>query len=38
MSEYSIPTRPGLRGVITSKGNTKTDEMGTMINIKRTCW
>ena len=30
MSEHNITTRPGLKGVITSKGNTKTDETGTI--------
>ena len=34
MSEDNIPTRPGLKGVITSKGNTKTDETGTIIKYK----
>ena len=34
MSEHNIPTRPGLKGVITSKGNTKTDETGTIIKYK----
>ena len=34
MSEHNIPTRPGLKGVITSKGNTKTDETGAIIKYK----
>ena len=34
MSEH-IPTRPGLEEVITSKGNTKTDETGTIIKYKK---
>ena len=34
MSEHNISTRPGLKGVITSKGNTKTDETGTIIKYK----
>ena len=34
MSEHNIPTRPGLKGVITSKGNTTTDETGTIIKYK----
>ena len=34
MSEH-IPTRPGLKGVITSKGNTKTDVTGTISKYKK---
>ena len=34
MSEHNIPTRPGLKGVITSKGNIKTDETRTIIKYK----
>ena len=34
MSEH-ILARPGLKGVITSKGNTKTDETGTIIKYKK---
>ena len=34
MSEHNIPTRPGLKEVITSKGNTETDKTGTIIKYK----
>ena len=34
MSEHGIPTRPGLKGAITSKRNTKTDKTGTIITSK----
>ena len=34
MSEHNIPTRPELKGIITCKGNTKTDKMGTIIKYK----